>query len=131
MFALPYLPSPSGGSPGPKISFSTSTITCKADCFIDGSYIRPIEVPNGLVWRYFAVISAPAGTLEDRQFLNCPCNCGNLIANPPWQKNKAPSLIKPITTISATPAVSIIKVSWYVKFKQAICRWIYRWLCNF
>ena len=66
---------------------------CKADCFRDtchGNCIRPLKQPQRLVWQYFNVLFVSVGgnmvsigDLEPRQFTECLCGCGNLIADPP------------------------------------------------
>lgn len=60
---------------------------CSADCVVDreGQHpeIRPKSAPKSLVWLYFNVKGAPPGEIEARRFQDCPCGCGNLMAEPP------------------------------------------------
>ena len=66
---------------------------CKADCYRDSCHtqcIRFVDAP-GLVWPYFQV-AGKNFQLESRQFKNCECGCGRLIANPPANVRLHPSL---------------------------------------
>jgi hypothetical protein len=93
---------------------------CKADCFKDGTAIRPIASPLKLVWSYFHVGHSGSCNLELRQFNPCPCGCDRLTANPPANKDHGPSFIpKP-----QEPKPVMVKLSWWDRVKQRVCQWL-------
>ena len=88
---------------------------CQADCFIDGKDIRPIQFPNKLVWRYFEIKDGLSGALEERQFMQCPCGCQNLMATPPAMINVGHSI---------KSRKQINKRSWFSKSKDIMVRFL-------
>lgn len=102
-------------------------MTCLADCLVDNSMgireIRPIANPRKLVWLYFNVEGRSSGTLESRQFNPCQCGCGNLIANPPANKDTGPTFI-PEVIPDPLPLLKPIKLSWFDKLRGRLCQWL-------
>lgn len=80
-----------------------SASPCKADCFRDSCHgcIRPIKAPVRLVWGYFQINGL--GELEARQFNDCPCGCGKLVANPPVGTDHHESLQTSVQDDEETP----------------------------